>query len=380
MVAKILCVDDDALTLEAYNRLLRKTFDLHTALNGESGLESIGKKGPFAVVVTDMNMPGMNGTDFLARVRQLAPDSVRIMLTGMADQKVAVDAVNQGHIFQFLQKPVDNQALLNALTQGVIQYRLQSSEKDLLERTLTGSIKVLVNILEMVNPLAFSRAMRIKGIVNQIAQMKKLENQWQYEVAALLSHIGCVILPSELLEKMTGKNTLTADDQAKIKSFPEVGQTLIASIPRMEAVAAMVGQQQSLYVNFPGNGHRENPSALGAQMLKMAIDYDVLRSRGDLHLPACDALAERPGWYNPDFLRCLRTIQTPAFEPISQVVKACDLQEGMVLVDDVRTNKGMLMVVKGQEISGMLVKRLQNFVAQGTIPDLFNVKFYMSAA
>ena len=105
MTDTILCVDDDANLLEGLKRQLRKQFTLETALSGEAGLVVVKEDGPFAVVVSDMRMPGMNGARFLAQVRAMAPDTVRILLTGQTDIQDAIVAVNEGHIFRFLTKP-----------------------------------------------------------------------------------------------------------------------------------------------------------------------------------------------------------------------------------------------------------------------------------
>src|SRR6266700_2888600 len=115
MSVKVLCVDDESNVLEAYQRNLRKRFTIDTALGGEPALALIASQGPYAVIVTDMQMPGMDGVEFLMRVRQKAPDTVRLMLTGNADQKTAVEAVNKGHVFSFLSKPCPAESLEAAL-------------------------------------------------------------------------------------------------------------------------------------------------------------------------------------------------------------------------------------------------------------------------
>ncbi len=101
----VLCVDDDAFILDGFRRQLRNKFNVYTAEGPREGLETVSKNGPFTVIVSDFQMPGMNGIEFLTRVRALAPDSVRVMLTGQADFATAIAAVNQGNIFRFLVKP-----------------------------------------------------------------------------------------------------------------------------------------------------------------------------------------------------------------------------------------------------------------------------------
>src|SRR4030042_1805929 len=93
---------------------------------------------PYAVIVSDLKMPGMNGIKFLSKVREMAPDSVRVMLTGFAELQTAIDAVNEGNIFRFLTKPCPPDILSRALDMGIEQYRLITAERELLEQTLKG--------------------------------------------------------------------------------------------------------------------------------------------------------------------------------------------------------------------------------------------------
>jgi PAS domain S-box-containing protein len=120
---RILFVDDEKNVLSGFNRRFNKIFDIETALGGKKGLQLMTKSGPFAVVVSDLRMQEMDGLAFLRQVHRLSPDTVCIMLTGFADLDVAVDAVNEGHIFRFLTKPCPSETLLETLNEGLEQYR-----------------------------------------------------------------------------------------------------------------------------------------------------------------------------------------------------------------------------------------------------------------
>ncbi len=141
MTDKILLVDDDANLLAATRRQLRKKFELETARSGADGLHALNTNGPFAVVISDMQMPEMNGLEFLKQVKTSAPDTVRMMLTAIVDQNTAVEAVNEGNLFRFLNKPCSSESLSRAIEAGLQQYHLIRAERDLLERTLAGSVK-----------------------------------------------------------------------------------------------------------------------------------------------------------------------------------------------------------------------------------------------
>ncbi len=122
MTDKILLVDDDPSILHGYRRSLRKRFRMDMANGAGEALDAIEQKGPFAVVVSDMKMPGMDGLQLLSRLKEIYPDTVRIMLTGNADQKTAVDAVNEGKVLKFLTKPCSPETLAAAIDAGLSQY------------------------------------------------------------------------------------------------------------------------------------------------------------------------------------------------------------------------------------------------------------------
>ena len=190
MDEKILCVDDELNLLLSLQRQLRKQFHIDSALGPEKALAAIEREAPYAVVVSDLQMPGMNGLELLARVKELSPESVRIMLTGQADLETAIAAVNQGNIFRFLTKPCSAEELAHTLTAALEQHRLVTAERNLLENTLHASVKVLTEVLSLVHPAAFSRASRIHRYVRHMAAVRKLPDAWQFEVAALLSQVG----------------------------------------------------------------------------------------------------------------------------------------------------------------------------------------------
>ncbi len=147
MSEKVLLVDDDQSILDGYCRVLRGSFDLVTCNGASEGLEAIAKHGPFAVVVSDYRMPEMDGVQFLSWVRQVAPNTVRIMLTGHADLQMAVDAINAGNIYHFLTKPCSSELLAKTLEHGIEHFRLITSERKLQNRNLRKAVRLLIDVL-----------------------------------------------------------------------------------------------------------------------------------------------------------------------------------------------------------------------------------------
>lgn len=136
MLEKILLVDDEQRVLHGYMRSLRRKYRLDIASSGAEALKMIEHNGPYAVVVSDMRMPGMNGLELLTAIKEKQPDTVRIMLTGNADQKTAVDAVNKGEVFKFLTKPCSNEVMAEALESGLSNYRMTIEHREVLEQSV----------------------------------------------------------------------------------------------------------------------------------------------------------------------------------------------------------------------------------------------------
>jgi len=137
MKPRVLLVDDEPNIIHSYSRGLRKDWDLVTAMSGEEGLQAIESQGPFALIVSDFNMPHMNGITFLSETLKVSPESVRMMLTGEGDFQIATRAVNEGNIFRFITKPCPLEQLSRALQEGYRQYRLLQLEKEAHQQELT---------------------------------------------------------------------------------------------------------------------------------------------------------------------------------------------------------------------------------------------------
>ncbi len=155
MTEKVLFVDDDPNILKSIARQFEDVIDLETVDCPRRALELLAGPGIYPVVVSDMQMPGMSGIDFLARVTELRPESVRIMMTGHADLSNAIQAVNCGNIFRYLTKPCSTEELVRAIRDGVLQYQFITSggrahdNRDL-DQTLAVINEVLDSVDEMI--------------------------------------------------------------------------------------------------------------------------------------------------------------------------------------------------------------------------------------
>jgi response regulator RpfG family c-di-GMP phosphodiesterase len=358
----VLCVDDEPRVLEGLVLSLRRHFRVSTALNGEAGLRIVESDDPPAVVVSDMRMPEMDGAAFLSRVRERAPDVVRVLLTGQADVESAMAAVNHGQIFRFLTKPCNAPTFVAAVQASAEQHRLITAERILLEQTLRGSIKTLTDILSLTNPLAFGRAVRLKqGCVDMVRALG-LPVSWQIEVAAMLSQIGRMTLPAGTNERLYHGKALSGEESEMVKRLPAITVQLIENIPRLEGIRAIL---QGEGANFDGTAAPAgNPKGdgipLGARILKIVGDYDAFETAGLEKEVALATMRARAGRYDPKLLDVFVRLKSETAPRGLIEVDLSSARAGAILARDVTSNTGVLLVARGQEVTVGLLHRLRN--------------------
>ncbi len=363
MNRKILLVDDEPAVVQSFQRQLRKKYEVDIAIGGFEGLKSINSRGPYAVIVSDYQMPGIDGIRFLATAREKTPDSVRVMLTGQADLQTAIDAVNEGHIFRFLTKPCPEETLTRTLEAGIEMYRLITAERELLEKTLSGSVKVLTEILGLVNPTAFGRAIRIKSCVNHMVSELNIPHAWQFELAALLSMIGCVTLPPDTLERVYAGTKLAGDEQAMFDKHPVVARDLLVNIPRLGTVARMIEAQGQMFTRrtesevFEG----EDMVALGGHLLKIAMDFDRLFMQGKPQEDIVREMSNDPDQYFTEAVKALENFEVRPVDMVERSVTVRQLHTGMILNGDVVAKNKSLIAIKGQDVTYTMLERLRSF-------------------
>jgi response regulator RpfG family c-di-GMP phosphodiesterase len=362
---RVLCVDDEPRILSSIQRSLRGRYDIETAGSGREALDLLARAAdPFQVVISDMKMPHMNGSQFLHAVQARWPETVRILLTGYADMGNVVDAVNEGYIFRFLAKPCSARLLDQAIAAAVHQHQLQTAEKVLLEQTVQGSIRALTDILALSSPTLFGRANRIRQLASAIAREAAYEDTWRLDVAASLSQIGCISLPDHTAARLFNGEELSENEIAMIERMPRITQDIVAHIPRLEPVLEILAYETK---NFDGSGSPQDKLKgedipLGARILKVASRCEELQARNYTPSRVYDTLRLQAGVFDPKLV-----------EIYSRVAAECsagqgprgigihELRIGMVFSEPVRSAAGLLLVSPGQEVTEGLLARLQNY-------------------
>jgi hypothetical protein len=270
--------------------------------------------------------------------------------------------LHAGCVFRFIPKPCSIDTLRGHIETALVQHGLLCNERDLLENTLSGCVAILADALSMLDPTAFGSARRVKKYVDHIAATLDLPDAWQFGLAALLSRLGCVTIPGEILNKAYTHEALTENERGLLDSHARTGGELLGSVKRFETVSAIVAtQDQSVPSDLSDNVKTWDRVATGRVILRLASDFDRLVTSGHTALDAVVRIKKDTPRLPPVLLEALRTIDL-GNEPLEILtVSVKDLRPTMIFVEDVRTKTGVLLAARGQELTSALLRRLQGF-------------------
>ncbi len=358
--ARVLLVDDEPLVSSGLRRMHQQSFDFVCASSPEEAFERLEADGPFAVVVSDYQMPKVNGAEFLSEVAERYPDTSRVMLTGQGNLETAVEAVNRGSIFRFLMKPCDPALFRKVVSDAAEQYRLRRAERDLMRNTVKGAVEVLVEVMALNNPAAFGRSRRVQRLVAAAARALGLESSWEIETAALLSQLGFVAIPDVVVDRAASGQPLTVDQERMLDGHPELARRLVAKIPRLQTVAAIMA---------PGADADETLAPevrTAARLLRAAKDYEELVALGAEPEQARAGLADPTRGHGARLVHAVTIAGAELHRATLESLPIAKLRSGMVLAEDLRAmGTGRVILRRGLELTDSSLERLRNHATVG---------------
>lgn len=266
--AKILFVDDEVAVLDSLRRNLGRCYDLETAVGPEAGLGRLETAGPFAVIVSDLRMPGMDGVAFLAKAREIAPDAVSIMLTGHGDLDAAMAAVNEGHIFRFLTKPCPPAILARSLDAALAQYRMAAADRELLRVTLENA-RLKEDVERIMRHDLKTPLTTIVSLPQLMAEDANLTDD-QREMLALIEDAGYTILAMINLSA-----ALYRLERGEYQLEP-VAVDLAAIVRKLFASHADTAARRNLTLALSVDGRPDAPGAVCAACGEALLCYSLL--------------------------------------------------------------------------------------------------------
>jgi response regulator RpfG family c-di-GMP phosphodiesterase len=401
----ILLVDDESGILHALQRLL-KVIDAKvlTANCADEALIVI-KNSPVSLIISDNRMPGKTGVELLTESRQIQPSAIRILLTGYADLETVMQAINSGAIRYYLTKPWDDDLLLSRVKESLELFEMKNDNQRLngltqkqndelkelnrtleqkvtdktkqikeqheeLARSFMETIKAFSSIIDLRFKEVGSHSQRVAASAKKILRIMNL-NQKEYQdivVAAFLHDIGKISYPDGLLKKSEGE--CNRAEMEIVTRHPILGQSCVFVISGFEEIGMII---RNHHENFDGSGFpdniRETGIPLGARIIRVADAFDHKAFFGGypdmkmLNEAAAYLVRESGILFDPEVVKkfidldiARQFYQGELMETI--VVKAFDLQKGMVVAEDIYTHSGMFVLPKGAGLSSEMINRI----------------------
>lgn len=374
---RILLVDDEINVLNGFRRTLGSQYDCAYAQGAAEALAELCQSPDIAVIVTDMRMPGMDGITFIKQARQVAPDAIYMMLTGNADVDTAAVAVNQGQVFRFLNKPCPPEVLLPALDAALRQHELVIAEQELLRKTLTGSVRLLTEMLGLARPGLAEHNGRVRRTVRQLVQTLELPDLWAHEVAALLSQIGRFTLPTDLASA-DPKSIEDPEDLRLLLSHPQRAAQMLRHIPRLGLAGQIIEQQLDATEpqSKPAEAVGDEALRWAACVLRVALAFDHVYAKIENEVEARKAVADLLGDPCPVVTQALIEMATTECEnsvaPL-RVLNADQLRPGMFTAAPVLLCDARPLLGRGRELSEPLIAQLRAHVDRGLLAEPLDV-------
>lgn len=405
---KVLFVDDEENILRSLGRLfMDEKFEVLTAGSGEEGIRILETVSGMGVVVSDQRMPGMAGTEFLFRAREIAPDAIRMLLTGHADIKAAIDAINRGSASRYISKPIENDELLQIIRDGVARYalimenrrlsdELRQWNESLRERVMAQTTQIRKNNEEL-RLLNDRLGKSYRGVIQSFAKLLELRDRESRDhagnvavlaagaalnlglspeevetvrVAALLHDIGKIGMSDSHL----GFDFSSQEGEGieEFRQHPVRGQTALDSVEDLRGAGLFIRHHHE---RFDGGGFPDGLAGedipLGSRIIALTDFADRAMARGeDGGAERCLKMMEGElgKRFDPALFRHVakpvRTLYAdlrPRTTLVERELSPDELLTGMVLAQDVVSGTGLLLLNRGVALDRMKIQAILRY-------------------
>ena len=367
----IMVVDDNPANLKLLEDMLRKQrYEVRSFPLGRLALAAAEQEPP-DLILLDINMPEINGYEVCERLKSSARLSdvpvIFISALNATEDKVmgfragGADYVSKPFQFEEVQARVETHLKLR---------RAQQAERELLERTLGGAVGTLLELVQITSPVLVLRSHSIRDIILWITKRLELKEAWQYELAAMLCLVGCIVLPNEIFEKAYGGQDLSPEEDQIFRDHPESAARLLSNIPRLEVVAEMIRGQ----LRPDAELSLTEPARQGAHMLHLALELDR-KIYQDIDCRSAIAQLRGLGRFNGSMLDALDNYTPTKAEFEVRQLMIRELRASMVVDEDIVTTKTKTLVFKeGMVLTYTWIERLGNFARTQGLQERIRVR------
>ncbi|MBF0111408.1 MAG: response regulator [Desulfamplus sp.] len=230
---RVLIVDDDVTVGKIISTLLNKTSVTSVYSNEPKEALEILKSAtePFALIISDHQMPFITGTEFFEEVSWISPNSIRFMITGYAEIQSVIEAVNRGEIHKYITKPWKNEDFLASVKEGLEQYELAVESRELFRLAKEQNTK-LVELNRILNESAVKEANMLKELDAKIAELshKQGRYEWINKKGAIQEEQNSVTSEADIADLMRVKKILKESELIDSKEINRFYATLIGQL------------------------------------------------------------------------------------------------------------------------------------------------------
>ncbi len=377
---RILIVDDVPENVDVLVGLL-SDYQRIVALNGEKALEKARAEPQPDLILLDVMMPGMDGFEVC---RQLKSEKKTrsipvIFVTALGEVTDETKGFELGAV-DYLTKPIRPPVVLARVKTHLQLEQARADLRQLYQETFAGTIGVLSDILAVASPFAFSRASRMSRLVKLVADQLGVRMDTKLQIAAMLSQIGCIVLPPRLAHKVATGKTLSLGEQEQHNKHSDIARKLLSRIPRMSEVVGMIELQHPRYRKLAASVDIARDAVhAGGSLLRLAADYDLLvgvEEEDENAECALTALRAESLGHDTKLIDALtRALQLEEQQTTIRQRDIPELSEGMVLAQDVVSGDGStILVTKGSVLSRAMILRLGHFYGEGLISNAVSVR------
>lgn len=387
---RILIVDDADRYLKQFKSALDSQYLVDITTDPYKALVLL-KMNNYDLIIADYHMPLLTGIDLLERCLQIDSDMVRILTTAHPDREGWVRAINNDHIYKVILKPCNDDHIRRTVQEAIKVYRTKEIERKVLEETLKGSVKMLIDLLSLSEINNFTNIPNFRLLAKELAKEDRYEHLWEIEIAALLCKVGYIGIDNELIEKYLIQENFKPKDFVQYQSHTKIAHELLSNIPRLRRIADGILYQ---YERWDGKGPynlkaKEIPYI--SRVLSIICDFFIYSNTTGDSVRAIEKMMQTNGKYDPHILsmmiyKTIGEVNMPTRDDYKLVVDiskiggikhktkgifyhAEELNEGLKLADDVKDNYGLNLVSKGTVLTGEIIKYLKLKASSHQIPN-----------
>ena len=382
---RILYVDDEPQLLQSFSSLMRKENVEIITLNQSENINNVlESEKEFALVLSDQRMPVVDGVKVLECVKTKSPETLRVLITGYADYKDTIRAINESEISSYIAKPWDDEQLKRQIGDWINQYNLKQHNSylttmldeenyklnELLEGTVVQTVRILGDLSKHISPEISEFGDKVKSLGVSVLKMMPdipLADKWPILRALDLFNFGVTLLPLWLQNSIANGGLSAVDHSPIARNHHLMAASLLKNIPGFDLVSRIIELQNK---NFNGTGEPEGDNVsgtdipFGARLLHILIN--IIRPTSELRgIDLISHMKRIPGKFDPNILDFLLGKKLDVgFVSEDFYFKLDSLKPGMMIINDIRTIAGHLLLKANTVLNETLIHILNQWHAE----------------